>query len=56
MWGLWKAFGSKTGEMKLLNTPFSQFVKGSTQLVYGHRLGLRDIWLRAFTVRSRSAL
>ncbi len=45
MWGLWKAFGSKTGEMKLLNTPFSQFIKGSAQLVYGHRLGLKDIWL-----------
>ncbi len=37
-WALWSLVGEK-GEKKLFNTPFSQFVKGSTQLVYSHRLG-----------------
>lgn len=44
-WGLWKAFGAKTGDMRLLNTPFSQFVKGSAQIVYGRRLSHKDLWL-----------
>ena len=33
-WGLYSAFGKK-GEKKLFGTPFSQFVKGQTQLVWG---------------------
>lgn len=37
-WTIWEACGKK-GEKKLFDTPFSQFVKGSTQLVYGRRLG-----------------
>lgn len=42
---LWKAFGSRPGDMRLLGTPFSQFVKGQAQLVYGRRLSAQDIWL-----------
>ena len=42
-WCIYEACGKK-GEKKLFNTPFSQFVKGSTQLVYGRRLG-GDNWL-----------
>lgn len=37
-WSLWELAGDK-GEKELFNTPFSQFVKGSTQVVYSHRLG-----------------
>lgn len=37
-WSIWEACGKK-GEKKLFNTPFSQFVKGTTQLVYNRRLG-----------------
>lgn len=42
-WGMWDIFGSK-GEKKLFGTPFSQFVKGSTQLVYSRRV-YGDHWL-----------
>ena len=42
-WGLYRACGKK-GEKELFGTPFSQFVKGSTQLVWGRRLG-GDHWL-----------
>jgi len=37
-WGIYRACGVK-GEKELFGTPFSQFVKGSTQLVWGRRLG-----------------
>lgn len=37
-WSIWELAGDK-GEKELFNTPFSQFVKGSTQLVYSCRLG-----------------
>ncbi len=37
-WAIWRACGD-SGEKKLFNTPFSQFVKASTQLVYGRKLG-----------------
>lgn len=36
-WSIWELTGSE-GEKRLLGTPFSQFVKGTTQLVYSHRL------------------
>lgn len=36
-WAIWDLAGSK-GEKKLLGTPFSQFVKGTAQVVYGYRL------------------
>ncbi len=36
-WGIYRALGDK-GEKELFGTPFSQFVKGSTQLVYNRRL------------------
>ena len=42
-WGIYSACGKK-GEKELFGTPFSQFVKGSTQLVWGRRLG-GDHWL-----------
>lgn len=42
-WGIYRACGKK-GEKELFGTPFSQFVKGSTQLVWGRRLG-GDHWL-----------
>lgn len=41
--GIWELAGAK-GEKKLFRTPFSQFVKGQTQLVYGHRFRTDD-WL-----------
>lgn len=42
-WAIYEACGKK-GEKKLFGTPFSQFVKGSTQLVYNRRLW-GDNWL-----------
>lgn len=42
-WALWRAFGVK-GQKKLFGTPFSQFVKGSTQIVYGNRVA-GDSWI-----------
>ncbi|MBO5053142.1 MAG: BamA/TamA family outer membrane protein [Muribaculaceae bacterium] len=43
-WGIYQLCG-KHGEKKLFGTPFSQFVKGQTQLVYNRRLGRGDHWL-----------
>lgn len=43
-WGIYRAFGKK-GEKELFGTPFSQFVKGQTQLVYGRRIAHGDHWL-----------
>lgn len=43
-WAIYRACGVK-GEKELFGTPFSQFVKGSTQLVWGRRLGHGDHWL-----------
>lgn len=43
-WGIYRACG-KTGEKKLFGTPFSQFVKGQCQLVWGRRIGQGDSWL-----------
>ena len=37
-WALWELAGSE-GEKRMFNTPFSQFIKGSTQLVFNCRLG-----------------
>lgn len=42
-WGIYELCGKK-GEKKLFGTPFSQFVKGQTQLVYNRRL-FGDHWL-----------
>lgn len=42
-WAIYRACG-KDGEKKLFGTPFSQFVKGTTQLVYNRRL-TGDHWL-----------
>lgn len=41
--GIWELAGTK-GEKKLFGTPFSQFVKAQTQLVYSRRLGSNS-WL-----------
>ena len=43
-WSIYEACGKK-GEKELFGTPFSQFVKGQTQLVWGRRLGMGDHWL-----------
>lgn len=43
-WAIYQACGKK-GEKELFGTPFSQFVKGQTQLVWGRRLGMGDHWL-----------
>ena len=43
-WGIYRACGKK-GEKELFGTPFSQFVKGQTQLVWGRRLGRADNWI-----------
>ena len=42
-WAIWQA-ASKKGEKELFDTPFSQFIKGTTQLVYNRRL-IGDHWL-----------
>lgn len=42
-WGIYRLCGKK-GEKELFGTPFSQFVKGSTQLVWNRRL-VGDNWL-----------
>lgn len=42
-WALYELCGKKN-EKELFNTPFSQFIKGSTQLVYSRRLW-GDNWL-----------
>lgn len=41
--GIWALAGTK-GEKRIFGTPFSQFVKGQTQIVYGHRYRSDD-WL-----------
>lgn len=43
-WAIYSACGSK-GEKRLFGTPFSQFVKGSAQVVWNRRLGDGDNWL-----------
>lgn len=43
-WAIYEACGKK-GEKTLFHTPFSQFVKGQTQLVYNRRIGSGDQWL-----------
>ena len=43
-WAIYRAFGKK-GEKELFGTPFSQFIKGSTQLVYGRRVTEGDSWI-----------
>lgn len=41
--GIWSVLGWKgNGEKKLFGTPFSQFVKFTTQLVYSHRVRQND--------------
>lgn len=46
-WSIYEACGKK-GEKKLFNTPFSQFIKGTAQIVYGRRLsGNQWLWTRA---------
>lgn len=42
-WAVWTMAGGK-GTKKLFNTPFSQFIKGSTQLVYSRHFGSNH-WL-----------
>ena len=42
-WALWRAAGIK-GEKRLFGMPFSQFLKASTQLVYGRQVA-RDHWI-----------
>ena len=43
-WAIYRACGKK-GEKELFGTPFSQFVKGQMQLVWGHRVFSGDQWL-----------
>lgn len=43
-WSIYELCG-KHGEKRLFGTPFSQFVKGVAQVVYGRRITRRDIWL-----------
>lgn len=42
-WSVYELCGAK-GEKQLFGTPFSQFIKGTTQIVYGHRFR-GDNWL-----------
>lgn len=43
-WAVYRACGKK-GEKELFGTPFSQFVKGQTQLVWGRRILYGDHWI-----------
>lgn len=43
-WAIYRACGKK-GEKELFGTPFSQFVKGQMQLVWGRRITSGDQWL-----------
>ncbi len=43
-WCIYEAAG-KRHEKELFGTPFSQFVKGTAQLVYGRRVGHGDNWI-----------
>lgn len=43
-WAIYRACGKK-GEKELFGTPFSQFVKGQTQLVWGRRILYGDHWI-----------
>lgn len=43
-WSIYQLAG-KHGEKTLFGTPFAQFVKGQTQLVYSYRTGPGDSWL-----------
>lgn len=43
-WSIYELCG-KHGEKELFGTPFSQFVKGYGQAVYGRRIGHGDTWL-----------
>lgn len=43
-WAIYEACGKK-GEKELFGTPFSQFVKGQAQLVWGRRVAYGDHWL-----------
>lgn len=43
-WSIYELCGKK-GEKKLFGTPFSQFVKGQTQIVWNRRIGRGDSWL-----------
>lgn len=43
-WSIYRACGVK-GEKKLFGLPFSQFIKGQAQLVYGRRIGHADNWI-----------
>ncbi len=36
-WGIYELCGKRDGEKKLFGTPFSQFIKGQAQIVYGHQ-------------------
>lgn len=40
-WAIYEACGVK-GEKRLFGTPFSQFLKGQTQIVWNHRIGRED--------------
>lgn len=42
--GIWRACGVK-GRKELFGIPISQFIKGSAQIVYGHRIGHGANWL-----------
>lgn len=43
-WSIYQLAGNK-GEKELFGTPFSQFVKGQTQLVYSRRVSGSDSWI-----------
>ena len=43
-WAVYASCGKK-GEKRLFGTPFSQFIKGTAQIVYSRRLGKSDMWL-----------
>ena len=52
--GIWSLAGSK-GEKHIFGTPFSQFVKAQTQIVYGHRFRSDDWLVTRFLVGAEHA-
>lgn len=43
-WAIYRACGVK-GEKKMFGTPFSQFLKGQTQIVWNRRIGEKENWI-----------
>lgn len=52
--GIWALAGSH-GEKRIFGTPFSQFIKGQTQIVYSHRVRRNDWLVTRFLIGAEHA-